>query len=48
MLGRIGALEISIILFILLLLIGPKKIPQMVRGMMDGVKEFKKASKEEE
>lgn len=47
MLGRIGALELIIILFILLLLFGGKKIPELVRGMGDLVREFKKGAKEE-
>ena len=47
MLGRIGALELIIILFILLLLFGGKKIPELVRGIGDLVREFKKGAKEE-
>lgn len=47
MFGRIGALELVIILFILLLLFGGKKIPELVRGIGDIVREFKKGAKEE-
>lgn len=41
--GRIGATEIIIIVAILLLFFGAKKIPELMRGMGRGVKEFKDA-----
>jgi sec-independent protein translocase protein TatA len=47
MFGRIGALELIIIAFIILLLFGGKKIPELVRGIGDVVREFKKGAKEE-
>lgn len=47
MFGKIGALELVIILFILLLLFGGKKIPELVRGIGDLIREFKKGAKEE-
>jgi sec-independent protein translocase protein TatA len=47
MLGGIGALELIIIAFIILLLFGGKKIPELVRGIGDLVSEFKKGAKEE-
>jgi len=47
MFGKLGALELVIILFILLLLFGGKKIPELVRGVGDLVREFKKGAKEE-
>ena len=40
--------EISIILLIVLLLFGGRKIPELMRGLGSGIKEFKNASKEEE
>jgi len=43
MLG-LGPLEIGIILFIILLLFGAKKLPELARGLGKGIKEFKKAS----
>ncbi|HNW98805.1 MAG TPA: twin-arginine translocase TatA/TatE family subunit [Bacteroidales bacterium] len=43
--GRIGPLEIILILVIVLLLFGGKKIPELMRGLGRGVKEFKDASK---
>ena len=40
--------EIAIILLIVLLLFGGIKIPELMRGLGSGIKEFKNASKEEE
>ncbi|MFM2194440.1 MAG: twin-arginine translocase TatA/TatE family subunit [Bacteroidota bacterium] len=41
----IGFKEILIILVIVLLLFGGKKIPELMRGLGRGMKEFKDASK---
>lgn len=41
----IGIKELLIILVIVLLLFGGKKIPELMRGLGRGVKEFKDASK---
>ena len=41
MLGRLGPLEIMIIVGILVFLFGAKKIPELARGMGLGIKEFK-------
>lgn len=46
--GRIGATEIIVILVIVLLLFGGKKIPELMKGLGSGINEFKKASKGEE
>ena len=48
--GRIGLPELLVILFIVLLLFGAGKIPQIAKSLGDGIKEFKKAmnSKDEE
>jgi sec-independent protein translocase protein TatA len=43
--GDIGATEILLILFIVVLLFGGKKIPELMKGIGEGMKEFKKASK---
>jgi sec-independent protein translocase protein TatA len=43
--GRIGPLEIILILVIVLLLFGGKKIPELMKGLGKGMKEFKDASK---
>ena len=40
-LGRIGLTEILLIAAIIVLLFGAKKIPELMRGMGRGVKEFK-------
>ena len=40
--------ETAIILLIVLLLFGGRKIPELMRGLGSGIKEFKNASKEEE
>lgn len=43
--GRLGATEIIVILVIVLLLFGGKKIPELMKGLGTGIKEFKDASK---
>jgi sec-independent protein translocase protein TatA len=47
-LQNIGASELIIILLILLLLFGASKIPQMMKGFGEGIREFKKGMKEGE
>ena len=44
-LGIIGGQEIIIIALILLLLFGGRKIPELMKGLGKGIKEFKDASK---
>ena len=39
----LGAPEIIIILFVVLLLFGAKKLPELAKGLGKGIKEFKKA-----
>ncbi|MEN9488136.1 MAG: hypothetical protein RL494_401 [Bacteroidota bacterium] len=46
--GRFGATEIIVILVIVLLLFGGKKIPELMKGLGTGIKEFKDASKGED
>lgn len=46
--GGIGFREVLIILIIVILLFGSKKIPELMRGMGSGIKEFKDAVKEDE
>ena len=43
-----GTSEIIVVLIIILLLFGGKKIPELMRGLGQGVKEFKDASKGDE
>ena len=47
LLYAIGPWQIIIILFVVLLLFGGKKIPELMSGFGKGIKEFKKATKEE-
>ena len=48
LLGFIGPWQIALIVAIVLLLFGGKKIPQLMRGMGSGIKEFKSGMKEGE
>jgi len=45
MFGNLGAGEIILIVLVILLLFGAKKIPELAQGLGKGMKEFKKASK---
>lgn len=45
LIAGIGAQEAIIILIIVVLLFGGRKIPELMRGLGKGVKEFKDASK---
>ena len=42
-LQRLGALEVGLIVLLIILLFGAKKIPEMMRGAGRGIKEFKDA-----
>ena len=46
-LGGMGTTEIIVILVIVLLMFGGRKIPELMKGLGQGVKEFKDASKGE-
>jgi sec-independent protein translocase protein TatA len=46
MFGGIGPQEIIVILLIVLLLFGAKRIPEVARGLGKGIREFKKAAKD--
>ena len=46
-LGEIGMPQILLILAVVLLLFGGKKIPELMRGLGSGVKEFKNAAKDD-
>jgi len=46
-LGMIGAPQVIIIVVALLLFFGGKKIPELMKGLGKGMKEFKDASKGE-
>ena len=40
-LAALGAMEITLIVLVVLLLFGGKKIPELMRGLGKGMKEFK-------
>lgn len=42
--GSIGGFEWVIIILVVLLLFGAKRIPDLARGLGQGIKEFRKAS----
>jgi sec-independent protein translocase protein TatA len=42
--GNLGATEIMLILLVVVLLFGGRKIPELMKGIGQGMKEFKKAS----
>lgn len=41
-----GGMEIVLILAVILLLFGAKKLPELAKGLGQGIREFKKASSE--
>jgi sec-independent protein translocase protein TatA len=45
--GVLGGQEIFLILLVVLIFFGGKKIPELMRGLGKGVKEFKDATKDE-
>lgn len=47
-LGMVGPWQWIIIGLAILLLFGGKKLPELMKGLGGGIKEFKKATKEEE
>ena len=46
--GRFGVTEILVILAVVLLLFGGKKIPELMKGIGTGIKEFKNAAKDDQ
>ncbi len=47
LLGFVGPWQIVIILLVVVLLFGGRKIPELMKGIGQGMKEFKKATKED-
>jgi len=45
-LGALGPTELIVIVLIVILLFGGRKIPELMKGIGQGMKEFKKASRE--
>jgi len=48
MFGNLGFTEILIIVLILVILFGAKKIPELAQGLGKGMREFKKSLKEDD
>jgi sec-independent protein translocase protein TatA len=48
MLRSIGPTELLVILVVLILLFGGKKIPELAKGLGEGIRHFKGAVREEE
>ena len=48
LLPSLGPTEIFIVVFIILLLFGAKKLPELARSMGSSIKEFKKSVKDDE
>lgn len=46
--GNFGITEIILILLVVILLFGGRKIPELMKGIGQGMKEFKKASRVED
>ena len=46
--GRMGPTEWIVILIVVLLLFGGKKIPELMKGLGSGIKEFKNAAKDDQ
>lgn len=44
--GTIGPWQIVLIIVLLVIFFGGKKIPELMRGLGQGMKEFKKAAKD--
>jgi len=48
LLGMVGPWQVIIILLVIVLLFGGRKIPELMKGIGQGMKEFKKATQEDE
>lgn len=47
-LGEFGPMQIILVLAVILLLFGGKKIPELMKGLGSGIKEFKNAAKDDQ
>ena len=47
-LGMLGPWQIVLIVAVVVLLFGARKIPELMRGLGSGIKEFKDATKDDE
>jgi sec-independent protein translocase protein TatA len=46
--GMIGPWQVVLIVLVVVLLFGGRKIPELMKGLGQGIKEFKKATKDED
>ncbi len=46
MFGNLGGGELILIVLVILIFFGPKKIPEIAQGLGKGIREFKKAANE--
>lgn len=46
MFGNIGATEIILVLLVILIFFGAKKIPELAQGLGKGLREFRKAARD--
>lgn len=44
--GNLGATEIILIVLVILIFFGAKKIPELAQGLGKGIREFRKATRE--
>jgi sec-independent protein translocase protein TatA len=47
MFGQLGPTELLVIVFVIILLFGGKKLPELAKGLGKGIREFKKAQQGE-
>ncbi len=47
-LGAIGPMQVIVVIALIVLLFGGKKIPELMKGIGSGIKEFKNAAKDEQ
>jgi sec-independent protein translocase protein TatA len=47
LLGVVGPWQVVVILVVIVLLFGGRKIPELMKGIGEGIKEFKKATKDD-
>ena len=48
LLGMVGPWQVVVIVVLALLLFGGKKIPELMKGLGQGMKEFKKATRDDD
>jgi sec-independent protein translocase protein TatA len=46
MFGTIGGPELFLILLIIIIFFGPKKLPEIMKGLGNGIREFRKAARD--